>query len=139
MTADLEGRIQAFENKCYRRMEGILYREHKQTHTYGNRSMSSPDVRSFFVNRRKLSWFGHVCRHDTLPMIIYKEKWVIVVIEEDQVNHERTTPRIGQASRCRHCCSSRITEVDGRSSQQMHLSEYTNDAWASRVLISWAT
>ena len=26
-------------------------------------SVPSPYVRSFTVNRRKLSWFGHVCRH----------------------------------------------------------------------------
>ena len=25
---------------------------------------------AFAVNRRKLSWFSHVCRHDTLPKII---------------------------------------------------------------------
>ena len=25
---------------------------------------------AFTVNRRKLSWFGHVCHHDTLPKII---------------------------------------------------------------------
>ena len=24
------------------------------------------------AKRRKLSWFGHVCRHDTLPKIILK-------------------------------------------------------------------
>ena len=28
-TADLEKRIQGFENKCYRRMLGMSYREHK--------------------------------------------------------------------------------------------------------------
>ena len=89
------------------------------------------------VTRRKWSWFGHVCRHDTLPKIINKEQWMVVVAEDDLVNHARTTPRNGQASRCRHCCASRMmTEVDEQSSQQMHLSEYPNDAWASRVLVS---
>ena len=39
LTADLERRIQAFENKCYKRMLGILYREHK-TNTLGSRSLS---------------------------------------------------------------------------------------------------
>ena len=29
LTADLERRIQAFENKCYRRMLDMSYREHK--------------------------------------------------------------------------------------------------------------
>ena len=53
----------------------------------------------------------------------YKEQWTVVVAEEDLVNHGRKTARNGQASRCRHCCSSRMTEVDGQSSLQMHLSE----------------
>ena len=30
---------------------------------YGNRS-------AFTVKRRKISWFGHACCHDTLPKII---------------------------------------------------------------------
>ena len=47
----------------------------------------------------------------------------IVVAEEDLGNHGRTAARDGQASRCLHCCVSRITEVDGQSSQRMHLSE----------------
>ena len=29
LTADLDRRIQAFENKCYRRMLGVSYREHE--------------------------------------------------------------------------------------------------------------
>ena len=49
MTADLERRIQVFEDKCYRRMLGTSYREHKSKRIckYGNRSIPSPDVRSF--------------------------------------------------------------------------------------------
>ena len=47
------------------------------------------------VKRLKLSWFGHVCRHDTLPKIIlaYKEQGMVglVVAEEDLINHGRTT------------------------------------------------
>ena len=61
---------------------------------------------------------------------------MVVVTEKDLVHHGMTTSRNGQASRCRHCCASLIvmTEVDGQSSQQMHLSQFLNDAWASRVL-----
>ena len=28
------------------------------------------DIRAFTVNRHKLTWFGQVCRHDTLPKTI---------------------------------------------------------------------
>ena len=54
----------------------------------------------------------------------YKEQWAIIVAEEDCVNHGRTTPRNGQASRCRHCRTLQMTEVDVQSSQQVHLLEY---------------
>ena len=46
----------------------------------------------------------------------------IVVAEEDRVNHGGTTSRNGQASHCRRCCASQITEVDGRSLQRRCLS-----------------
>ena len=67
----------------------------------------------------------------------YKKQRMLVVAEEDLVNHEKSTSRNGQASRCRHCCTSPMTEADRQSSQQMHMSEYPNDAWASRVLVSY--
>ena len=37
---------------------------------------------------------------------------MVVVTEEDRVNHQRTTLRNGQASRCRHCCTLRTTKFD---------------------------
>ena len=52
-----------------------------------------------------------------------KEQWMAVVAEEDFANLGRTTSKIGPASRCRHCCASQMTEVDGQSSQRgVHLS-----------------
>ena len=38
--------------------------------------------------------------------------------------HRRTTSKNGQAVPCRHCCASRVTEVDEQSSHLVHLSEY---------------
>ena len=83
----------------------------------------------------KLSGFGHVMIH--CRRSYYKEQWMIglVVAYEDLVNHWRTTSVNGQASWCRHCCASRMTEVDGQWSQQMHMLGFPNDAWASRVLV----
>ena len=68
----------------------------KQTNVCGSRSISSPDVGSFYclstVKRRKLSWFGHVYRHDALPKIVL-EGFMVVVAEGDLVNHWRTTSK----------------------------------------------
>ena len=50
-----------------------------------------------------------------------QEQRMVVIAQEDLINHRSTTSRNGQASRCRHCCASRMTEVNGQSSQQMHL------------------
>ena len=54
-------------------MLGISYREH-ETNDYVWQQVSilaGPQEHLLStVKRRKLSWFGHVCRHDTLPNII---------------------------------------------------------------------
>ena len=60
---------------------------------------------------------------------------MVIVAEEDLVNHGGTTSRNGQASHCRHCCASQTTEAYGRQLQQRRLSEYSNDAWALRELV----
>ena len=65
----------------------------------------------------------------------FKEQRILGVAKEHRVYHGRTTTRNRQACRCRNCCAWRMTEGDGQSSQRKHLSEYSNDAWASRVLI----
>jgi len=73
LTTDLERRIQAFENKCYRRMLGISYREHITNDYVWQRVNILAGRQEFLlstVKRRKLSWFGHVCRHNTLSKII---------------------------------------------------------------------
>ena len=59
------------------------------------------------VNRRKLSWFGRVCRHDTLPKVILPE---LVVAEKDRVNQRSTTSRSGEAIHYRRCCASQTIE-----------------------------
>ena len=64
-----------------------------------------------------------------------KELWMVVVAGEDLVNHGRTTSSNEQASWCHPCCASQMTELDRHSFQHMHLSEYPNDARASRVLV----
>ena len=66
------------------------------------------------------------------------QQWTVVVVEENLINHGRATSKNGQASRCRHCCASWMTQVNGQSLQQMRLSENPNDAWASRALVSCA-
>ena len=78
LTTDLERRIQAFENKCYRRMNGIYIIERereriKQTNMQVDILTGRHKLLLSTVKRRKLSWFGRVCRHMMLffvPKII---------------------------------------------------------------------
>ena len=107
LTSDRERRIQALENKCYMKMLGVSYNEHNSNeYVYGNMSKSSPDVN---VKCHKLSWFGHVCRHDTLPTNHaynweqYNPRYNIIVAEGNRVNHGNITSKNGQASHCRRC------------------------------------
>ena len=108
----------------------------KQTNMYGNGSISSPDVRSFYCPPPSVASYHGAVMSVVMIRCRREEQWVVVVAEKYLINHARTTPRNGQPCRCRHCCASRMTVVDGQSSQRRHLSEYLNDACASRVLVS---
>jgi hypothetical protein len=67
--ADTERRIQAFENKCLRRLLRISYLEHK-TNQFVQDTVSAfvgpQEPLLATVKRRKLAWFGHVTRHNSL-------------------------------------------------------------------------
>jgi hypothetical protein len=69
LLADTEKRIKAFETKCLRKLLRISYLEHK-TNDYVRskvRSYVGPQESLLStVKRRKLAWFGHVNRHDSL-------------------------------------------------------------------------
>ena len=65
------------------------------------------------VGRRRLSWFGRVCRHDSLPKIILQG----TAIDDSRRNigncpFSDVVPFI--ANHCRRCCASQTTEVDGQ-------------------------
>ena len=68
-TADLDRRFQAFESKCYRTVLCMSYKENKTNEYVCMATGQYPRQTSgiFIVNRCKLSWFGQVCSHNTLP------------------------------------------------------------------------
>ena len=86
----------------------------KRTNMYSNRSLSSPDVRSFYCQPSQVimvgpclpSWYA-------AEISYYNGQRIIVIAEEDRVNHGWTTLRHGQACRCHHWYASWATEVDG--------------------------
>ena len=69
LLADTEKRIKAFETKCLRKLLRISYREHKTNDYVRSKVMSYVGPQEPLlstVKRRKLAWFGHVNRHDSL-------------------------------------------------------------------------
>ena len=71
----LTKRIQAFENKCTRKLLRISYLGHKTNdwvRTKINFPVGPQESLLATVKRRKLGWFGHVTRHDSLSKTILR-------------------------------------------------------------------
>ena len=107
ITQDLEEQIQAFQNKCRRRMLCVSCREHKTNECTFQQAnvLAGRQYLLSTVKRRKLSWFSPVCWQDTVPNGILQCEAKVVVTQEDRVNLERTISRNGQASRCCLSCA----------------------------------
>ena len=73
ITADLERRIQALEMRFFRKLFGILYRDHITSEEVkartGNAIRLYEDLLTS-VKRRKLKWYGHVTRSSGLAKTI---------------------------------------------------------------------
>ncbi|KAI8479301.1 hypothetical protein Bbelb_429730 [Branchiostoma belcheri] len=68
-TAEAERRIEAFEMKCLRRILGISYLQRRTNESVRQEVEEVCGKQQSLlstVKQRKLMWFGHVCRHNTL-------------------------------------------------------------------------
>ena len=73
--SDSEKRIQAFETKCLRNLLRIPYLVHKTNDWVRSKMNFLADPQEPLlaaVKRRKLAWFGHVPRHDSLSKTILR-------------------------------------------------------------------
>ena len=73
MTAETTKRVQTFETKCFRRLLGISWRDRKSNDFVRSQitSLAGPQEPLLAsVKMRKLSWFGHVTRHNSLPKTV---------------------------------------------------------------------
>lgn len=73
LNAETTRRVQTFETKCFRRLLGISWAD-RQTNDYVRARVAHlighQDPLLSTIKRRKMSWFGHVTRHNTLPKMI---------------------------------------------------------------------
>ena len=97
LMVDLDGRIQAFEGKCYRRLLGISYGEHK-TNKYvwhqvnvlpGHQELLPSSIAVCYVSA--ISVINICCRRS-----YYRGQWMVVIAEEDLMDHGGTASRNGQ-------------------------------------------
>ena len=121
-----ERRSQAVENNTTGGRLAYNAESIKRTNTHANRHYKFLlSVLLSIVNRRKISWFGQVCRHDTLPQNHATEN---ITFQSSQ--RKSTWIMEGQKSIslqashcCRSCCASRTTEIDGLPLKRRRLSD----------------
>ncbi|GFO08409.1 tigger transposable element-derived protein 6-like protein [Plakobranchus ocellatus] len=73
LNTDIERRIRAMEMRCYRRLLGILYKDHITNEEVSRRIKNAigPHVDLLtIVRQRKLKWYGHTTRSSGLAKII---------------------------------------------------------------------
>lgn len=73
LIAETTKRVQTFETKCFRRLLGISWGEHKtKDFVHGQVTLLAGPQEPLLaaVRKRKLLWLGHVIRHNTLPRTV---------------------------------------------------------------------
>ena len=73
LTAELQGRIQAMELRCYRKILHILYKDHitnEEVRAKIQQAIGPHEDLLPIVKRRKLQWYGHVSRSSGLAKTI---------------------------------------------------------------------
>ena len=63
LTAEIKGRIQALEMRCYRRLLNIAYKDHEMNKEVRNAIQNATGVHNdllTMVKKRKLRWYGHI-------------------------------------------------------------------------------
>ena len=110
----------------------------KQPNMDGNRSISLPDVRSFYCQLSNITSYHFSAM--SVVMIrcwrsCFKEQWIIGVAKEDCVNHGRTTSKTGPVNIVIAAHRGWWMSMDSYHSRCMCRITLI-DAWASRVLVS---
>ena len=91
--------IQAFETKCLRKRLRIFFLEHKTNdwvRSKINFLMGPQEPILATVKRRKLAWFGHVTRHDSLS------KWTTPWLAEKMLDGQHQGMDISAHARTVH-------------------------------------
>ena len=97
ITADIEGRIQALEMRCFCKLFCITYCDHIINEEVNARIGPYEDLLTS-VKRRKLKWYRHVTRSsEDWPRLSYREQFKEGDEEADGGNDGKTTSKNGLA------------------------------------------
>ena len=75
LTAELQGRIEAMEMRCYRKILRILYKDHainEEVRAKIRQAIEPHKDLLTIVKRRKLQWYGHFSRSSGLAKTIWQ-------------------------------------------------------------------
>ena len=68
-----EGRLAAFHTRCLRRLLGVNWQDHVTNEELFRRTGTRPLLE--LLRRKRLTWFGHVCRMDSVNIARRLYKW----------------------------------------------------------------
>ena len=121
LLADSELKIQAFETKCLQKILPIFYLElNTNDWVRGKISFIEGPQEPLLpaVKRRKLAWFGHVTRHDSLLKTILHTRafWRLSDAVVGRGNAGLTTSKSGHSCQCQNFSQGSPAERTGRRS-----------------------
>ena len=96
---------------------GISYTEHKTNKCPWKQVNILTEHQELLLSSVKLAYYLGSAMSDATTRYqksYYMEQQMVFVVEEDRINHGGTTSQNGQATHCRRCCTSQMTEFDGR-------------------------
>ena len=122
LTVDLEKKIEAFEMKGLLRCLGIKINEFVRNNVTALTEPHEPLLATYTVKKRKLTWFGHVTRHNTLAKTISCRAPYGRRKKERQTEKEldRECQRTGRPSSCQHFSRRQRADRGGEDSQPYH-------------------
>ena len=62
-------RMNAFENKCYRKILNVHWSEHRTDQSIQQELKLKPEELLRFVKKQELKYFGHTSRHESLEKL----------------------------------------------------------------------
>lgn len=92
LTAEMENKIQAFEMKCCIKIQGIPRENTQKRNIYlWNQIAGAHEHLLTMIKKRKLAWYGHTPKHDSLLKTVIQDRYSLKAAENG-ADKERVGP-----------------------------------------------